>query len=581
MLETPGAGEFAVADAVVSWLGTVDGAELSDAARVDLLAALERVGGAVCAAQTRVTVAYAQSRRAGGATRRSVAGEIGLARRLSLGQAQRAVCSAEALVDDLPETLAALTSGEISGARARVVTDRVAALEPEVRAEVDTRIAGELRVLGDLELRDAVDAAAMSVDPEAVEERRRTAHDGRRVRVRAVDDGLAWLSVLLPLVEASAAHRTLQAHAAHVLAGSGGRHEGEVESADGRTPEQIMADAALARLTGRSRHAGPTVDVALVVTDRALRGEDETPGVVPGLGPVPAAACRRLLSAEPAGWAAAGGGAEGTPSGDASAVGHAPESATSSPARGRAERRRGGHAWTLDGPEWDLERPDRLTHHRREALRRLEDAERQAERVTFRRVYVDPAGLAPHAIDRRSRIMPTAVRESLTRSPQRGRGIARAVAAWWAWVATPPAPTDVADLSSAGRLFAGLLRRFVFLRDHRCRAPWCGAPIRHIDHVRRHTDGGQTSASNGEGTCVGHNLLKEQPGWRVTVTGPEEGEDARHRTTWRTPTGHTWTAPAPPVSGWGTSSGRDAGTRERSRALSPLERHYLDLLPAA
>jgi hypothetical protein len=47
------------------------------------------------------------------------------------------------------------------------------------------------------------------------------------------------------------------------------------------------------------------------------------------------------------------------------------------------------------------------------------------------------------------------------------------------------------------RCFDCRLAELIKLRDHTCRTPDCGAPIRHIDHITRHTDGGPTSYSNG------------------------------------------------------------------------------------
>jgi hypothetical protein len=43
------------------------------------------------------------------------------------------------------------------------------------------------------------------------------------------------------------------------------------------------------------------------------------------------------------------------------------------------------------------------------------------------------------------------------------------------------------------------LRRLIRTRDRTCRTPWCGAPIRHTDHVIPVADGGKTSAANGQG----------------------------------------------------------------------------------
>ncbi|HEU5265508.1 MAG TPA: HNH endonuclease, partial [Jatrophihabitans sp.] len=83
--------------------------------------------------------------------------------------------------------------------------------------------------------------------------------------------------------------------------------------------------------------------------------------------------------------------------------------------------------------------------------------------------------------------------------------------------------------------------RFVQLRDEVCRTPWCGAPIRHIDHVVPAEQGGSTSVANAEGLCAACNYAKTAAGWRARVA--EDGT-----VTITTPTGHQYQhrAPDPP-----------------------------------
>mgnify|MGYP006177977773 CR=1 FL=1 len=52
------------------------------------------------------------------------------------------------------------------------------------------------------------------------------------------------------------------------------------------------------------------------------------------------------------------------------------------------------------------------------------------------------------------------------------------------------------------------------------------APIRHADHIVRATDGGETSADNGQGLCERCNYVKESPGWTSWVADP--GDACRH-----------------------------------------------------
>ena len=43
------------------------------------------------------------------------------------------------------------------------------------------------------------------------------------------------------------------------------------------------------------------------------------------------------------------------------------------------------------------------------------------------------------------------------------------------------------------RRFDGWLAAMIRARDQRCRDPFCDAPIRHLDHIERHADGGPST----------------------------------------------------------------------------------------
>jgi hypothetical protein len=63
---------------------------------------------------------------------------------------------------------------------------------------------------------------------------------------------------------------------------------------------------------------------------------------------------------------------------------------------------------------------------------------------------------------------------------------------------------------SRRRTFDGALETFIRARDgNRCTAPYCDAPIRHIDHIERWADGGRTEFTNGRGYCAFHNHARE------------------------------------------------------------------------
>ncbi|WP_308819002.1 HNH endonuclease [Pseudonocardia alni] len=90
---------------------------------------------------------------------------------------------------------------------------------------------------------------------------------------------------------------------------------------------------------------------------------------------------------------------------------------------------------------------------------------------------------------------------------------------------------------SRQRTFTGLLATLVRARaQNRCTEPYCDAPVRHLDHIRRDADGGRTELENGRGVCEFHNHVREQPGWHIA-----RAPDGTVVT--RTPTGHTYRGP--------------------------------------
>jgi hypothetical protein len=100
-----------------------------------------------------------------------------------------------------------------------------------------------------------------------------------------------------------------------------------------------------------------------------------------------------------------------------------------------------------------------------------------------------------------------------------------------------------------------------------CATTWCDAPVRHLDHVTPHAEGGPTSLDNGQGLCARCNHAKQAPGWRQKSTQRE----GRHAIETVTPTGHTYVSVAPtppaPARASDTTQGRDAGS---SRDVTPV-----------
>ncbi len=318
--------------AVSSW--DADG---SDAVLVDRIGLLERLKSCCAAAQAVLTHALVASQTADGAarqvrpelTRRSVAAQVGWARRDSRHRGGRLVGLAGALVTEMPCMLAALRSGVTSERRAMLVVDQFACLTPSDRRRADALIAADLPTLGDVSASSRAAGIACRLDVEAVLGKVRGAVSDRHVSIRPAPDTMTRLSALLPVAQGVAVYAALRSSA-----------DTAVGTGDGRSRGQLMADDLVSRVTGQivsgcdpygvprygptggqaDPPAGSPVDadsaapsdpgsgvctveaggsgglqLNLIMTDRTLLGGDDEPAHLTGYGPIPAPLARALV----------------------------------------------------------------------------------------------------------------------------------------------------------------------------------------------------------------------------------------------------------------------------------------------
>ncbi|MFD6141621.1 HNH endonuclease [Promicromonospora sp. NPDC060271] len=117
-------------------------------------------------------------------------------------------------------------------------------------------------------------------------------------------------------------------------------------------------------------------------------------------------------------------------------------------------------------------------------------------------------------------------------------------AAWLRAVYVDPRGRLLATTSTSRFHPRGLAQLLRAREQGVCASSWCDAPVRHIDHITPHAEGGQTGLENGQGLCVRCNHAKQAPGWSQRVIEV----DGRHAVETTMPTGHTsvFVAPAPP-----------------------------------
>ena len=508
-----------------------EGAGPEDAELIDRIRALEELKAAAAAAQARAAAAFDASQRrkqaAAGVRRedlgRGIASQIALARRESPSRGGRLLGFAKALTAEMPYTLQALSDGKISEWRATLLVRETACLDIEDRRRVDKEVAGDpgtLEKLGDRQVISRARGAAYRLDPAAAVRRAAKAESERFVSCRPAPDTMTYLTGLLPVAQGVGVYAALSREADRLRA-----------SGDSRGRGQIMADTLVERITGQADARLMNVEVQLVMSDRTLLGGESEPALVPGYGPVPAQWARDLVRGIGSGRTGRGGCGQGSDK-DRNAEGD----------------------WSIGGDPTVRERSG-------------------GDPTARERSGRDKTGGDPTVRERSGRDKtggdPT-VRERSGRDKTGERWIRRLYAA--------PDTGELIAMDARSRLFPRSLARFVAARDQTCRMPWCGAPIRQLDHIRPHRDGGATSGANGQGLCEACNQAKEAPGWKAeAVDGP-----GPHTVETTTPTGHTYrsTAPALPGSKMASETGSDGG-RIIERPGWTLETGITDLIWAA
>ena len=224
---------------------------------------------------------------------RSVRLELAAALRITEHAADEMISLAEALVHRYPDVLESLLRARMTERHATLLVEAVDQVEPSLRQPVLQRaiLLAEAEPVGTFRrgLRKLVDAARA----ETLTERYERALQERRVIVIPADDGMAWISALLPAVEAHAIHGRMTAIAKVLSA-----REGETRSLD-----QLRADAFADLLIDGNTPSHPkeargiratvavTVPVLSLLDDRRAGGE---PAVVEGVGPIPIQRAREL-----------------------------------------------------------------------------------------------------------------------------------------------------------------------------------------------------------------------------------------------------------------------------------------------
>jgi hypothetical protein len=319
----------------------IDPQELSPAARIDYLAALERQSSWLQAAMQRAIVAVAgisEGKSDGPFTGVDEAEreDVSSALRLSAGTAQMRIDVARTLVNHLPNTCSALATGELSAAHATVIAKETAAAIRDGLSEfaifsIEQKAIAHAEFHTPSQVAQQVRSAIAKFAPATFEEVVEKARDCRRVSCYNDIDGMSTVVAILPAADAQTVMKAIEAFIIKGTLEWETRSESEkfdsnsmnsvnsdvrsTESnnsdsrstaskySDSRSADMKRADA-LTAIAGFAL-AASSEDVALhrrpitvnVTIDLpTLLGLSENPGQLAGYGAIPASVARALAS---------------------------------------------------------------------------------------------------------------------------------------------------------------------------------------------------------------------------------------------------------------------------------------------
>lgn len=294
-------------------LSAIDPFSLQAIDRIDYLSALERQDGWLFALKQRAITAVAgvQASESEGAmfgVDEAEREDISTALRLAPATAQIRIDIARTLINNLPNTCAALAIGEISSAHATVIARETAAAIRDGMAEsvifqIEERALAFAEFHTPGQVANHVRNAVAKYAPEEFEDVTLRAQSMRRVSCFNDPDGMSTVVAILP---AAAAQMVMNSIEAFILRENQRVEKGGVlagKEEDKRTKDMRRADglsaicaAYLADITEVVAPHRRPVTVNVTIDLPTLLGLAENPGQLAGYGPIPASIARELAS---------------------------------------------------------------------------------------------------------------------------------------------------------------------------------------------------------------------------------------------------------------------------------------------
>jgi hypothetical protein len=279
---------------------------LSASGRIDYLSALDRQESWICALKQEALVAIAgEYADEDGGTFGCVDDEeredVATALRLSPTTAQSRIDVARVLVGHLPNTISALSTGEISVAHATVIARETATaikngLSPEsvFRVEQTALAHAEFHTPG--QVASKVKTTIAKLAPEDFEELVDRARDSRRVTCYPEVDGMATVIAILPAEDAQTVMKSIEAYILKQDAQDAA--DWSLLSADMKRADALTAIAsqALASMAHDVQPHRRPITISVAIDLPTLMGLAENPGQLAGYGAIPASVARRLAA---------------------------------------------------------------------------------------------------------------------------------------------------------------------------------------------------------------------------------------------------------------------------------------------
>lgn len=300
----------------------IDPFTLSQSERIDYLAALERQSSWLQAAMQRAIVAVAgdEPSRADdlwGGVDEAEREDVATALRLSGSTAQSRIDIARTLVNHLPNTCSALSSGEISPSHATVIARETASairdgLSPLAIHIIEEKALSHAEFHTPSQVANKVRSTLAKFAPEDFENAVTSARDTRRVSCYRESDGMSTIVAILPAEDAQLVMSAIESfvllesdenNSTTSRAGGIARDGESVSPHDGRSMDMKRADAltsiaawVLAEKTSDVRQHRRPITINVTVDLPTLMGLAENPGQLAGYGAIPASLARTLAA---------------------------------------------------------------------------------------------------------------------------------------------------------------------------------------------------------------------------------------------------------------------------------------------